>query len=375
MSGMQARGDVETTPKVESSWHVARINYHDRDKDDLLLDGIRPLITMLDREHVCTAFLDRNWRGGPHIDLVVRVPRERFERTVFPLIADRVGSYLHGHPSRRALTDLDGRRIHDALSLYELLSNEYEPVRPDNTIEPAPYCRRERLLGGAEGVKYAEDYAIAIVPLIFGIISRSRGQPAERMAIAVRLLLAYARHVGGLERGYIFTRSYLEKTIAYSADPEQTRARFARAYEARRSALRPLVLETESDACDEDETVRQWEQVYESFAARATALFRSGLLRRLDDAELAELTQPYRKAWGFRTTPYLTAAFQNPVLREKLRSDVRYWTHFRMVNCLYALLAMVGITGAGKIAALSFVAHAVEEVYGISPVARAAGRV
>ena len=354
--------------KLDCAWRAVNIYYYEKNKDDLILDCPGPLIEDLTFVHGTVAFFDRHWRCGPHIRLAMRAPLDHYESVVLPLVENRVGTYLQQHPSTRLLTNADAKRMSDRLALYELGDQQFYPLKADNTIERTTYARNELLLRGTSGVSFAEDYAVAVMPVIYTIIAQSRNDRPKRMEISLRLVLAYARTLGDLTRGYMFTRSYLEKIIAHSADPPSARAGFAEAYRKRRARLQTLVHDAETGSCEADPAVLAWMRVYKVFSERITNLLKSAEIVPLAEADADQLVKPYLVAFGKQTTPFLTTLFQNETIRTKMRLDVRYPAHFFIVNCLYKTLAMAGITGAEKIALLSFVAQAVEDVYGISPI-------
>src|SRR5215831_19211950 len=114
----------------ESSWHTVCVYYYDeRGHDDLILDTVRPLFTVL-TEIVAGAYFVRHWRRGPHLRLNLHTSEESLRRKVLPAIETTVGSYLRAHPSSSTVDPTDFLEAHRKLAEAEREDGPLWPWRP-----------------------------------------------------------------------------------------------------------------------------------------------------------------------------------------------------------------------------------------------------
>jgi|GEM_PF-565629 len=360
-------------------WQSLHLYYFDKKKDALFLDCLRPLRDELARRGAEALFFERHWRGGPHVRIRFRAEDDAFRGELFPMIDAHVHAFLAVHPSRRVLDEATARAQHELLAAFELDAEPYTPLRADNSLELVPYAPSLQLYRAAAAVALMEDFSVASVPLLFDIVAASRDDQSARMAIAMRLLLAYADGLAGIERGYLFCRSYLEKYLGTGTpDPEAARAKFRAAYEARREAVQAIIAGTAADLASgapSDPILAQWRALHGDYAARARTLIDAGvpLAWGPDSARELDTSIWTTKFWQHKTE-YLERMYANDALRARMNGGAFHQTHMVLVNYLYRLLAAAGITGGEKFVLFALVAYGVEEAYGIEPLERVAER-
>lgn len=352
-------------------WTSCCIYYYEKNKDDLFLDCLRPLADELRQGPVRCLYLERHWRGGPHVRLHLEAGSEEDLGSARRIVLARVEAFLQANPSRRVLSDLEVRKRHERLAQFEMEEGPYQPLRPDNSIAFTEYRPNMALLRSRAGVRFQQDFGRCALPLVFQIMEASRGDASKRNLIAMRLLLAYAQRLGGLERGFLYCRSYFEKFLATAApDPDSMRRKCRALYESRRSLLLRVVQASASPPASctaEGSVVANWEKLCSRFAEKARGLLQSGrqLAWSPDDAQRLIEESGWADAFQYNETEYMRRLYANRGLRSRF-NDADYRTHTTLVNLLYKLLHTVGITAAEKIFLVYFVAKAVEETYGVS---------
>lgn len=352
------------------AWNLTSIYYFDKDKDPLILDCLLPLAARLRDAGARRIFFDRHWLGGPHL----RLYAESDGDGIAPIVDADVISYLGDHPSTAELDEYETKTRHERLALLEQQERAL-PLQPNNSLRHERYTPDLQILRSEPAANLTFDVADAALPLAFDIVAASRCDRNRRHVIALRLLLAHAHHLGGIEIGYLFCRSYFEKYLAtQTSDPAAARAGFQRAYEARRETLRELVLGMKDDlertgGTGSDPVVSGWTRLHRLLRDRAREILDAGA--ELVWTPAAAARDVYDAAWTSQffnhRTDYMERLTGNQSLRHSLNTDPRYMIHVFAVNQLYRLLAAVGITAGDKILLMALMADAVEETFGVSP--------
>jgi hypothetical protein len=352
------------------AWNLSSIYYFDKDKDPLILDCLLPLAARLREVGARRMFFDRHWLGGPHLRLYVESDGDG----IAPIVDAEVARYLGEHPSTAALDETETKARHERLALLEQQERAL-PLQPNNSIRHESYAPNLRVLRSEAAANLTFDVADAALPLVFDVVAASRSDRNRRQIIALRLLLAHAHHLGGIENGYLFCRSYFEKYLAtQTSDPAVARAGFRRVYEARREPLRELVISMKDDlerteGAGSDPVVSGWTRLHRLLRHRTREILAAGaeLVWTPDAAALDVYDATWTSQFFNHKTDYMERLTGNQSLRHSLNTDPRYKTHVFAVNQLYRLLGAVGITAGDKILLMALIADSVEETFGVSP--------
>jgi hypothetical protein len=154
---------------------------------------------------------------------------------------------FEGRPYLRLRIDSDSPSVSRRLSAR--ISESVGPAAREDLFDHRPYNREHDWLGGPAGVGLAESFWAETTPLALEALRLTRGDRALRMALTFDLLVcsgallasrlppSVGKH--GFKAGYLSYLATFEGYLLLIRDPEATRARHAKRYEANRDKLRP----------------------------------------------------------------------------------------------------------------------------------------
>ncbi|GGM10365.1 thiopeptide maturation pyridine synthase [Micromonospora yangpuensis] len=354
-----------TPPPEEPGWYSIQVRYHAQEKDDLILDGVRPLLTALadvvDQPHVI-----RHWRRGPHLRINLRTTPQLWAATVRPTARRSLSGYLRDHPSTAALREADHLAAHRRLAVREADPGPLTPWYPDNTVQFEPYEDRRHVLGSPQLASLLAGAYARSTALTFDTLAAIRSGAVDRIGHALDLLFAFGHlSVPPISRGYLSFRSHVESFLAYTADPDAVRATFDERYRRHRPALRDRLDATLATVRGgrPDPLVETWLGIVRDQKARAEPLFTSG---EIDLDHLDQQGMELRHPIAFHDILSETPAHRSEVL-----SQVWFRCHRLAINQLYSHLGRLGIVPTQRYLLCHLVARTVEEEYDISPAALA----
>ncbi|RJL24153.1 lantibiotic dehydratase C-terminal domain-containing protein [Bailinhaonella thermotolerans] len=321
------------TAAPRSGWRSARVFYYEPDKDDLLLDAVRPVMRRVAGD-VHAAHVLRHWSEGPHLRLNIRSDQETWDELVRPAIEETVGGYLRDHPSLERL-------------------EAGEDWQPDNTIVYEPAARRHP----ADEALLADFYSDTTEPL-FAMLDHVRHGLDTKDGLALALILAVSHGVSGpITRNLDSFRTLAEAYCARSEDPETTRTRFEEEYRARCGELTSRVSRViqSLEGGDRLPFVREWAALMTGYGERAAKLMAKGkavAVAVADEPESPQLSELNRLM--MTADPDHDEATASP-------DFLRYRT---LLNFTHLQFARLGLLPADTFRLCHLTANAVEELYG-----------
>ncbi|MGH8895520.1 MAG: thiopeptide maturation pyridine synthase [Egibacteraceae bacterium] len=349
--------------KIE--WHNVQVYYYDKEKDDLILDCVRPLFANLPST-ARRCFFVRHWLRGPHLRLRFQASRDDFDRIIKPAINNQVIGWLAEHPSMTLLDEAALLPKYERLAKAEREPGPLSPLYPDNSIQYLPYDRRLDVLGSEAAASLLEDFYVATTDLAFAMLAHIR-DGNSRLNLAIDLMWATAHAVGPpITRAFISYRSHSEGKIMGAEDPAALRSFFEQQYRTRAHALTERlgqVIDTLDGQRDDVPFVRDWAQIMRRLWKQAEPLIAAGSITlpmpppgKWVDSEIAQHS-PFHQALGSNLS-YL----------ERLRTNPRSLDYRVIVNCLYLHLTRLGLKGYERFLLGYLAAEAVEERFGVSAV-------
>src|SRR5437660_4465384 len=222
--------------KSESSWRNASIYYYDKEKDHLLLDCVRPVFATL-APALQNAFFVRHWLRGPHVRLCFLTTDEVMQKVVKPCLEERVGAYVHTHPSQTVLDEEKMRAIYQNMAQLEQEAGPILPLYPDNTIQYLPYDRRLHVLKNDLLASIIEQFYVEANEFVFNMLDAIR-RGEDRLLLSLDLLFTTAhKMIWPITRGIISYRSHAESFIARTPNPAAMRDFFEKKYQLYASEL------------------------------------------------------------------------------------------------------------------------------------------
>ncbi|MGW4111038.1 thiopeptide maturation pyridine synthase [Actinosynnema sp. NPDC004786] len=349
---------------TRTAWHCVHVYYYDPDKDDLILDAVRPLFAEL-RPLVKGLHLAPHWRRGPHLRLFAKTDRRTWTDVVLPRVEAVIGDYLARHPST---ADLDVERHlaqHRLLAAREREHGPLVPWFPDNTIHEQPCDDRSHVIRSPRTAELMAEFASDSAPLLFAMLDRVRAGTDDKELVALELMLATTvTACGSITRGFASYRSHAEGFLYSCNDPEAVRARFDAHYESRRDAL---LDRTRSVLAALDGTghatpfARHWAALCRQYGHRVDPLVAEGLVFPPLPAD-APAVKP--------RAPMHAMMFGNRAYRETVFRHPNFLRYRFLLNCAYLQVNRLGLTPVQRFRTCHAAANAVEELHGVSAVDR-----
>ncbi|MER7166062.1 thiopeptide maturation pyridine synthase [Micromonospora sp. NPDC000207] len=349
----------------DPGWYSIQIRYHAQEKDDLILDGVRPLLATL-AEAVDRPHLLRHWRRGPHLRINLRTTPQLWAEVVRPTAHRHLTAYLDDKPSTAALREADHLAAHRRLAVREADPGPLTPWYPDNTIQFEPYEDRRHVLGSTALANLLADGYADSTALTFDTLAAVRSDGVDRVGHALDLMFAFGHlSVPPISRGYMSFRSHVESLLGYTADPDAVRSAFDERYDSHRPALRDRLHATEAVVAGTrpEPLVAAWLDIVRRQKALAEPLFTTGEID-LDHLDQQDMELRHR-------IEFHDVLRETPDHHREVLSQVWFRCHRLAINQLYSHLSRIGIVPTQRYLLCHLVARTVEEEYDISPVALA----
>lgn len=358
---------IDGTPRHagQTEWRSLRVRYYADNKDDLILDAVRPLFREFAGK-IEQPYFVRHWRQGPHLRLNFRCSSTEWNNTVLPAATGSLTDFLRRHPSTAVLDEVAELRRHQRMADQEGEIGALRPWYPDNSIQCEPYEDRRHILGSQEltdllDASYAESSELA-----FAMLDHVRNGPANVLLVALDLMFAFAHtSVPPIPRGFMSYRSHAEGFLARCEDPAAVRSGFDAKYRQQRVVLAnrlTAVLET-LDGAGEVPFVKEWTEIMQRQKALAEPLFTTGKIS----------LNNYRPAGsaGYKFSELHELLHSTEAYRQETGSSIWFQCHRIAINQLYSHLSRLGIVPMQRFLFCHLVANTVEDVFGVSALERA----
>jgi hypothetical protein len=171
-----------------NAWLSAHIFYFDN-LDNLILDGIQPLIRSLhQQEKIESYFFIRYWQGGPHIRLRLLGQAATLANEVKPYLTTTIGKYLAESPATSSIDEAEIKVSHIWMAEREYQKREFIPLYSNNSLHWIDYQPEYHRYGGKTGVAIAERHFRDSSEMAFQVLTRSRAASNQRTGLALQLL-------------------------------------------------------------------------------------------------------------------------------------------------------------------------------------------
>lgn len=361
---------------MESAWHSAHVYYYDgAGTDDLLLGGVRPLLTELATLGAPRSYFVRHWLRGPHVRIHVRCDSDMWRGRVQPLIAAAMADYLRRHPSRATLDEEREQRVHATLAALESEHGTLTPWFPDNSVQYLPYDRRLHVLGSDEAADLLAAFHVETTPLVFRIVAE---QPAGSPRLGAMLSLMFASAQIGcppISRGYLSYRSHAEGFFVNCTDPDGTRSRFEDRYQANREQLAERMRAAISGIDDDAQRstgevadvpyLAEWSSTARRFLAQAQRLVSEGTLSLPGLHSTDGVEQRLGKGLG-NVSDFHEAMYANESVLKVLSAGSWFDVYRVLLNYQYMLFSRLGLSPPNKFLLCHLAARTVEETHDVS---------
>lgn len=356
-------------PVIDMPWQSVHLYYYAENKDDLLLDCIRPLFQQA--SHIAPrAFFTRHWLRGPHIRLRFACSDEQFQRELKPLLETTIRAYLQQHPSQ---THLDEDRLRDQHLL--LASQEKEdgplfPFYPDNTIQYIPYDPRINVLGSPLMSSILDDFYVGSTPLAFSMLEALR-QGQKLQSLCFDLMVTTAQTFGThLVRGSISYRSHAEGFLLACTQPDEMRVSFEQKYVTQAPVLTrrlSLLLNALQQSADLFPFTLAWRNLLEAYRKRTEPLIQGGTLNMMLPFErngLPEVGEIFRR--NLAHSAFHSALESDQERKRTLYQDSWFQTYRLILNLLYLHLSRLGLRPVERFLLCHLTANAVEQQFNLN---------
>ncbi|MGB8955822.1 MAG: lantibiotic dehydratase C-terminal domain-containing protein [Tumebacillaceae bacterium] len=350
-------------------WLSFRVNYHDPNKNPLLMDGVLPVVQSLQEQGVVGNFYFlRHWLRGPHLRLNLECAYGLFEQSIRPLVLEQIGAYLAAHPSA-TLSEEELLPQHRELAKMEMITDPLSPFSPNNTVEEVPYQNVSAL--GAEGTRLQELYNVSTSGLLVRLLERSQADPNALIPDLIQVMIAVIANVKDVRRSYLSFRSHSESMLHAYDQTGALRRQFQQKYDANRepiiALIRSMVQEVKTQDADVDPLFKQWAAFIRKFFQEVVAAVERGGVRPPlpEDMEGFYTEHGVPDGWVVQQLSEFHELFYS---KEDI-NDILNGTEFKslrmMLNYLYHTFLQAGIKPIERYYLGFLVANGVEDLYGV----------
>jgi hypothetical protein len=358
---------------VNARWHSIYLYYYDVQKDDLLLDCVRPLFQQLRaRGWAEGLYFVRHWHGGSHVRLQIDADPSLFRTRIVPYVQETVERYLQHSPSTATFCEADARALFERRASYA--GQRYVALRPNNSLEIAPYEDLAPIVGSQGAAHLLQTYYQQTSECAFTLLEQTRNAYTARLNVCFDQLLALVATspLLSLERGYMSYRSHAEGFIVGEPEieaPQVRRQRLAEAYKQRHTAVLQRVRRLLAHLALSPERLPCWLttliDIHRHVARQAYEQASAGTLQLKRHEETAEA----RQRMHLQESDFLSTAFRSPAVLDYLDSPLVI-AHRTSLNLLYLHLHSIGLLNEDRYLLDYYIACAIEELLALDPVAR-----
>ncbi|HJT55951.1 MAG TPA: lantibiotic dehydratase C-terminal domain-containing protein [Ktedonobacteraceae bacterium] len=353
-------------------WQSIHIYYYDANKDNLLLNCVRPLfLTLRERGWVERLYFIRHWRGGSHVRLQLYADASLFQEKIVPYVRGEVEAYFQQVPSTASFSEEEARRQYERRKL-QIAKHQYRELRPNNSLEVAPYEDLSATVGSEGVARLLEHYYEETGDLAFNLIEQTRNNYTARLNVCFDQLVAVVATSPflSLDRAYMSYRSHAEGYIAGESlieEPGRRRQRLEQAYRERHDSVNKrvrhlLTLITKAPERLPSE-LKSIIEIHRRYGEQAFHGAQEGVMRLKTHEDAAE----DRKKMKVEESAYLAAVFNNPAVLA-YSNDPVVVAHRIELNFLYLHLHRIGMLNEDRYILDYYIANAIEELLGIDPV-------
>ncbi len=359
---------------MTAQWHSIHLYYYDNNKDDLLLDCIRPLFAALrEQGWLERGYFTRHWRGGSHIRLQMYADPGLFHAEIVPYVKSTVGEYLREHPSTVHLDEQVARKQYERRSLASPVASAYVELRPNNSLEIAEYEDLASTVGSESAARLLEEYYVETTDLAFILLEQTRNNYTARLNVCFDLLVALVATSPFLpiKRAYMSYRSHVEAYITCEPgieEPDARRKRLENAYAQRHESIMKRVQRLLTWVEQTPERLPVWLaamiEIYQRYGKRAFQGATEGTLRLKTNEDFEAQKDHVRLA----ASEYRTAVVNNAAVLQASNTPVII-AHRIELNFLYLQLSRMGMLNEDRYILDYYIASVIEEIFAIDPVA------
>lgn len=358
---------------MSTHWQTIHIYYYDANKDDLLLDCVRPLFkTLRERDWAEHLYFVRHWHGGSHLRLHIAADPRLFREKIAPYVQDEAERYLQRHPSTTPFSEKDARKQYERRETYN--AHQYVTLRPDNSLEIAPYEDLSPTIGSAGAARLLEAYYEETCDTAFALIEQTRNNYTARLNLCFDQLVAIVATSPflPLDRAYMSYRSHAEGFIVgepETEEPRLRRQRLEKAYQERYAAVSQRLRHLLALLTRAPDRLPPWLasmiELHRRYGQQAYEAAQSGILQLKKHEDTARARQRMR----LEESEYLTSAFSSPAVMDYIDTPVVV-AHRTGLNLLYLHLHRIGMLNEDRYMLDYYIARSIEELLEIDPLAR-----
>jgi hypothetical protein len=353
---------------MNSTWTELQIYYHDENKDQIILDLLRPLMTWLEPQ-VERVFFVRHWQRGSHLRLRVLCDPKNFTEIIQSEIESRVTAYLQAHPSRQILNESKLLTIHKRLARDEMENGVLTPFYPNNTWQFVQYDRRTHLMPESVA-SLIETFYSQTNDLVFDMLEQVRSG-RDRVNLALDLMIATLQATSpDIVSRFISYRSHAEVFIVNTDDDIMTRDRFNRTYQANSATLLTRLDQILTGIATSQETVpflMAWTQLIAQYSKEIQTKLTTGEIYlepyQADAQRSAEYLQGEAR---LRKSPFHAMQLDDKANMEARSRDAGFNTFRLLVNLQYLHLNRIGLRPFERSLLAYLIANTVETRFEVS---------
>lgn len=358
------------------NWHVIRIAYFDKDKSNVMLNGIQPALQHFQNENTVRCYISRHWKFGPHIDINLSVKDQASFQVNYQAFTQQLAHWLAENPSTTKLNDEEYLVLSERLGKAELDPGPYAPLLEDNSISLTKYENPVELFGGEGMLRVKQDFQHQFTEFLFPLVKIREASYTQFINTLVEMFACIANTYSfeKIKKGHLSLRSHVEFFLANYDKGEQLKSRLedmqsAHASEADK-ALERVVSEFQSLNFyqGKDDFFVRWIELLFNARAQITDEVLLNFERIQNPNRVFDYAQKHiAKGDDDKFEPEQGKFFDkfSESDREKLFSKPQFIIYRTLVNQFYVSLVTLGISPLEKHGLCEIVSKATERFYDV----------
>lgn len=198
------------------NWHVIRVAYFEKNKTNIVLNGIQPALSHLENDNMIRCYITRHWKFGPHIDICIQVKNTDLFKQDYNTFSQQLAKWLVLNPSTTVLDEQQYNALSVRLGKAELDAGPYKPLLKNNSITLSPYDNPIELFGGEGMLQVKQNFQHQFKDFLFPLLEIKQQSHTKFIDTLVEMFACIANTYSfeKIKKGHLSLRSHVEYFLA-----------------------------------------------------------------------------------------------------------------------------------------------------------------
>lgn len=361
-------------------WNTIRVNYFNDSKVDLLLGPIREIISKYaEDEKIEKIYVMPHWKFGPHIKISIKCNKKEFEEEIQPVVSTMLLDWLEKNASTTQIDSDEYKALSEKISVFELVSGPYLPLKKNNTVSVEPYKHAEAAL--LEFSESQEAFLSDSISILLELLEKKNTNPDDYFLTLIGMgALVADSFETGMSEGYVSIRSHADYFFAAHDTQGKLKSIFDQLYEKRGDDLNSVIKSMDRKdfnnpiiSTESNTLLKSWWQVIKDLSERNRHIVENNydaLISQKHQLEIAEKLKAenpsdFRDGFEKKKISDLGEAFLRSEAGANAQKNTAFLHYRANINMYYLILPILEETPVRKFLICHLLALSIENIFDV----------